>query len=237
MTSGAGAGRSGVPVPHTFTVEFRTPAQEYRDRHQSVFSANGAQSMRSRSPTKSRRYSTAGVSNGDVVHDDRRKLYFLSRLARLIGSADYVPRPSLGMPKRNTTQHTTRSRRSVRPAVPQSTITRGYGGFPYPQTIILRLIKKLFPSLEEKFLRTLTLPHTQTIGHALAEVTGEDKGKTVRYISFRAVVGRNSKFHLLTEENLEELGGVEYRALTALLWIVGGVRIPCFFTFSFLSDR
>lgn len=30
-------------------------------------------------------------------------------------------------------------------------------------------------------------------------------------------------FHLLTEEQLEELGGVEYRALTALLWIIAFV--------------
>lgn len=134
------------------------------------------------------------------------------------------------MPRRNTTQHTNRTRRSVRSALPQSTITRGYGGFPYPQTLIMRLIKKLFPGLEEKFVRTLTLPRTQTISNALAAVTGEDNAKEVRYISFRAIVGRNSKFHLLTEENLEELGGVEYRALTALLWIVAGVSSSCFFT-------
>ena len=74
MTSGPAGGRSGVPIPHTFTVEFRTPAQEYRDRDQSMFSGDAAQSMRSRSPAKSRRYSTTGVSNADVVHDDRRKL-------------------------------------------------------------------------------------------------------------------------------------------------------------------
>lgn len=34
-------------------------------------------------------------------------------------------------------------------------------------------------------------------------------------------------FHSLTHEQLEELGGVEYRALSALLWIVAGVS--CFF--------
>lgn len=140
------------------------------------------------------------------------------------------------MPRRATTQHTNRTRRSVRQPA-QKAITRGYGGFPYPQTLILQLIKKLFPGLEEKFVRTVTLPRTQTLGNSFAPITGTEYTKDVRYISFRAVVGRNSKFHLLTEENLEELGGVEYRALTALLWIVGGVRIPCFFLRSFILSN
>jgi hypothetical protein len=45
--------------------------------------------------------------------------------------------------------------------------------------------------------------------------------KVVPYISFDAVVGRNSSFHHLTSEQRDEIGGVEYRALGALLWIVG----------------
>ena len=49
--------------------------------------------------------------------------------------------------------------------------------------------------------------------------------KTVNapYVSFEATVGRNSAFHMLTADELDELGGVEYRALNALLWIVGFV--------------
>jgi hypothetical protein len=47
----------------------------------------------------------------------------------------------------------------------------------------------------------------------------------VPYISFNAIVGRNSTFHLLTKEQMEELGGVEYRALNALLWLVAGVSL------------
>lgn len=45
--------------------------------------------------------------------------------------------------------------------------------------------------------------------------------RRVPYITFDAIIGRNSKFHGLTKENLEELGGVEYRALNMLLWIIG----------------
>jgi hypothetical protein len=42
----------------------------------------------------------------------------------------------------------------------------------------------------------------------------------VPYISFDAVVGRNSQFKDLTSEQLEELGGVEYRGLKVLTWVV-----------------
>ena len=47
--------------------------------------------------------------------------------------------------------------------------------------------------------------------------------KEVPYISFAATVGRNSRFTGLTEEQMDELGGVEYRALRVLLYIVIGV--------------
>ena len=54
---------------------------------------------------------------------------------------------------------------------------------------------------------------------------GAGASKEVPYISFSAVVGRNSHFHDLTEEQMEELGGIEYRALKALLIIVVGVSL------------
>jgi hypothetical protein len=54
--------------------------------------------------------------------------------------------------------------------------------------------------------------------------TAAEGSKPVTYISFDAIVGRNSAFRLSTNEQLEELGGVEYRALNALLWLVAAVR-------------
>lgn len=50
-------------------------------------------------------------------------------------------------------------------------------------------------------------------------------GKDVPYIDFAAVVGRNSTFIDLTEEQLEVLGGAEYIALKFLLKVVAGVSI------------
>jgi hypothetical protein len=51
-----------------------------------------------------------------------------------------------------------------------------------------------------------------------------ERSRVVPYVSFDAIVGPNSTFEGLTEEQLEELGGVEFRALNALLWILGIVR-------------
>ena len=42
----------------------------------------------------------------------------------------------------------------------------------------------------------------------------------VPYLSFPTIVGRNSVFHGLTEDQLEELGGIEFRALNMLMWAV-----------------
>lgn len=68
----------------------------------------------------------------------------------------------------------------------------------------------------------MTIPATMSL--TPSRVGPEVGKKQVPYISFEAVVGRNSAFHLLTNEQLDEIGGVEYRALNALLWIVAAVR-------------
>ncbi len=54
----------------------------------------------------------------------------------------------------------------------------------------------------------------------MASRNSRNEPKEVPYISFDAFVGRNSLFHGLTNEQHDELGGVEYRALRALFWIV-----------------
>ncbi|THH33045.1 hypothetical protein EUX98_g1121 [Antrodiella citrinella] len=99
---------------------------------------------------------------------------------------------------------------------------RGLGGFPMPHEIISSLFRRFFPKLERQLTRTITIPRTQTITSHNGAAPG---AKAVSYISFEAIVGRNSTFHKLTQDQLEELGGVEYRSLTALLWIVGAYHI------------
>ena len=100
---------------------------------------------------------------------------------------------------------------------------RDFGGFPTPFAIVSRLFGRAFPKLERKLTRTMTIPQTRTIVSERGAIP--PGSRPVPYISFDAVVGHNSMFQSLTQEQLEELGGVEYRALTALLWIVPLVSI------------
>ncbi|KAI0718158.1 TrkH-domain-containing protein [Cerioporus squamosus] len=117
------------------------------------------------------------------------------------------------------------SRRSLRsiaaPSHPTPHPEDDFGGFPGPQQLLSRIISKLSPRLNRRLKRTLTVPRTETLiprsgGTVLAP---DGPVKSVPYLSFSAIV-RNSTFHGLTEENIEELGGVEYRALSSLLWII-----------------
>lgn len=55
--------------------------------------------------------------------------------------------------------------------------------------------------------RTTTLASTHSVGNSGIGAHTQP----VSYISFDAVVGRNSRFHDLTSAQEEELGGVEYR--------------------------
>jgi len=99
---------------------------------------------------------------------------------------------------------------------------KGFGGFPSVFSIAKRIIAHWFPSVERTLTRTVTIPAISSV--APSGVGGDDGKKRVPYISFEAVVGRNSVFHALTSEQLDEIGGVEYRALNALLWLIPSVR-------------
>ena len=92
----------------------------------------------------------------------------------------------------------------------------GLGGFPYPT----ELFKYLFDKLFLKFTRHHTA-HT--------EESHDIESQKLDYVSFEAIVGRNSRFLVLSPNEIEELGGVEFRALTVLLWIVAGVSSAIFF--------
>lgn len=103
-----------------------------------------------------------------------------------------------------------------------------------PFQIISSIFEKLFPKLKQKLTRTLTTPATMSL--VSNRDGGLEGGKQVPYISFDAVVGRNSAFYLLTSDQLDEIGGVEYRALNSLLWIVPFVSILTFSRY-YLADN
>lgn len=128
-----------------------------------------------------------------------------------------------------------------RPAMPRTTsLARvpsmqperdiGFGGFPSPYELFLRLLRRMFPTLQRRLRRTLTIPQATTVMSARSATSGARHAldphvaRPVPYLSFDAVVRRNSAFDMLSNEQLEELGGVEYRALNMLLWVIGLVR-------------
>ncbi|KAF8511515.1 cation transport protein-domain-containing protein [Gautieria morchelliformis] len=132
------------------------------------------------------------------------------------GILDHTLRPS-----RTATMHSVRS--TTRP-VKLHSAEEDFGGFPSPHVVLMRLFRKFFPRLHQRLTRTVTIP-SATVQSKRGGQTTLFGAKPVPYISFDAIVGRNSKFHGLTRENLEELGGVEYRALNMLLRILGFYHI------------
>jgi hypothetical protein len=96
---------------------------------------------------------------------------------------------------------------------PDVALNIGFGGFPNPIVAAAGFARRRIPALDHVVERNLTLPRTTTFAstHSVGNSAADPRIKPVSYISFDAVVGRNSKFHGLTTAQEEELGGVEYR--------------------------
>lgn len=76
--------------------------------------------------------------------------------------------------------------------------------------VVANAAQRFIPkSTTNEMNRTTTLQSVHSLG-GLSAAPGA-RTKEVSYISFDAIVGRNSRFYSLTEAQREELGGVEYR--------------------------
>ncbi|KAF9476894.1 TrkH-domain-containing protein [Pholiota conissans] len=96
---------------------------------------------------------------------------------------------------------------------------RNFGGFPGPTELIDKLFKKAAPTTYRKMERTMTMSTYTTL-----------QSTNVPWLNFSGlIVGRNSDFHTesLTDEQLEDIGGAEYRALRLLSYLV-----PAYFILS-----
>jgi hypothetical protein len=79
------------------------------------------------------------------------------------------------------------------------------------------LARKAYRAFGTTFIKIRSKPN---------KVVDKPRGATLLpYLSFETVTGRNSTFVGLSGEKTEELGGVEYRALKILLWVVGFVSV------------
>ncbi|KAJ3570181.1 hypothetical protein NP233_g4576 [Leucocoprinus birnbaumii] len=129
------------------------------------------------------------------------------------GELDRIPLPERG---RTLTITSTRHRENpTLPNTPHPTATsqkyRNFGEFPGPLQIMQRLAKRAAPKTYQKFKRSMTMPSSRTL-----------EGKDKSYLDFDLKTGRNSDFRTetLSENELEKLGGTEYRALRWLTWVV-----------------
>ncbi|ETW82185.1 hypothetical protein HETIRDRAFT_154705 [Heterobasidion irregulare TC 32-1] len=93
------------------------------------------------------------------------------------------------------------------------------GGFGDPLTLPVHYWQQKFPTIRHQLQRTFTIPSESIYTPEGADDRPEGV-RPVPYLSFTATVGGNSDFRGLSEQQYKELGGVEYRALSALLWIV-----------------
>jgi len=134
--------------------------------------------------------------------------------------------PGERFPRISSRSTSVRTDRSLSPCSRVAEHEGDLGGFSEPTEVISRVVRATFPGLYRKMRRTVTMPRTETLipqGEVAesnnSSISGAAHWKPVSYLSFRATVGRNSAFRGLTEEHIEDLGGIEYRALTTLLWV------------------
>ena len=100
---------------------------------------------------------------------------------------------------------------------PEHTKDQKFGGFPGPLQLVNRLFKRAAPRAHDKFERTMSMDTYMTL-----------QSQSVPWLNFDGlVVGRNSNFHTesLTDEELEDVGGAEYRALRLLSILVPSVSL------------
>lgn len=102
------------------------------------------------------------------------------------------------------------------------------GGLPGPITLATKVFHRFAPQkLRLGLRRTFTAPPPATLVPTTA--LEQDFSGPVQYAKYftTVVVGvaRNSKFHIddLSDDQLEEMGGVEYRALRVLGYLVAAV--------------
>lgn len=114
--------------------------------------------------------------------------------------------PTTGLSRQSSGLPRTQTMRSDR------TKHTGLGGFPMPLEIIRSLAQKFAPEATKKLERTYSQAPAET-----------RNPPTALFTSFPLKVGRNSLFLNLTQEQKDELGGIEYRASKLLLKVVYSV--------------
>lgn len=150
-------------------------------------------------------------------------------MSRTSGRARFAPSVSGGdherkrMRRANTRMNTIREgvpvnpRRTTTLLLPRGPPVRNptkyieSGGFPGPVTLFKKFFKRATPNTYKKIERKMTISKETTL-----------EGSNTPWLSFDLSLFRNSDFNTeeLSDEQLAELGGVEYRALRLLSYLV-----------------
>ncbi|PKI85887.1 Trk1p [Malassezia vespertilionis] len=105
-------------------------------------------------------------------------------------------------------------------------MNKGLGGFPTPIELVLGLMEMVHVRRKLRVARTTTMASTNLSRMHAVETFDGEYVKPAPYLTFDARVSGNSHFHNLSAAQRQELGGVEYRALDVLAWL-----IPCYWLF------
>lgn len=91
----------------------------------------------------------------------------------------------------------------------------GFGGFPTPYRLLIKLLSSIAPNTAERIRLRLTVPKTTSM---------KNPPKLMAAQTIEAAIQTE---HRMEEKDLEFLGGVEYKALKLLRLIVLCVRTAC----------
>lgn len=82
-------------------------------------------------------------------------------------------------------------------------------------------------SIEKVASSVLVLGHSKSVDREprRSDLSARPRTADLPYLSRQVTVGRNSQFFHLTEQDREQLGGIEYRSLKLLLKIVSSTRL------------
>ncbi|KZV62678.1 TrkH-domain-containing protein [Peniophora sp. CONT] len=124
---------------------------------------------------------------------------------------------------------------------PPTAARKERGGFGNPFRLVDSMLKRASPSFRKAVRRKLTMPAHETLSGAadrpldperasghLAPTAGDEKGeeRMVPYLSpghqLHVRMGSTLSLESLSDDDYAELGGAEYQALKALVWIVPG---------------
>ncbi|WFD00226.1 hypothetical protein MYAM1_002974 [Malassezia yamatoensis] len=193
----------------------RHPSKEMPLRRKSLDQSDGPK------PGKTmRRHHT--VSFSDDANRSMGHVMQAPQRAKTTMSQDPFAMRTFSMARTNTMQTDRGGAQRRRGTALQRTMTRnkdkGLGGFPTPLELGMGIIESLHLKKQFQVPRSATLASRP--GRSMTIDSDTNRVRLAPYLTFDAEVRGNSHFHNLNHAQRNELGGVEYRAIDVLAWLI-----------------